>query len=60
MPTIDPIHTSPLEQAIEEKRQERRRERALFRSPVTAPAGFPRKDLRRMVGEAKEEFLQRG
>lgn len=49
-----------LEEQIEAVRRERRRERALFRSPVKAPAGFPKKELRRQCLEAKEEFLQRG
>jgi hypothetical protein len=60
MPTRDSTHVNPLQQTIEEQRQQRRRERAFLRSPVTAPEHFPRKELRRLSGEAKEELLKRG
>ncbi len=49
-----------LEEEIEALRQARRRDQALLRSPVAAPSGYPKKDLRRDCLEAKEEFLHRG
>jgi hypothetical protein len=48
-----------LEEQIESIRNMRRRDQALLRSPVTAPAGFSKKELRRQCLETKEEFLQR-
>ena len=49
-----------LEEDIESLRHARRRDQALLRSPVTAPAGYSKKDLRQHCLDAKEEFLQRG
>lgn len=48
-----------LGQEIESLRQARRRERALLGSPVAAPSGYSKKELRRHCLDTKEEFLQR-
>jgi hypothetical protein len=43
----------------ESLRHAHRREQALLRSPVTAPSGYSKKELRRHCLDTKEEFLQR-
>ena len=49
-----------LKQAIEEARAARRREYALLRAPVTSPSRYPKKEIRRLCGEVKEELARRG
>jgi hypothetical protein len=60
MSAEDRTRKEQLQEHIESLRQARRRERALFKAPVTPPAGYSRKALRRMCLEAQEEFARRG
>lgn len=60
MSAEDRTRKEQVEEQIESLRQARRRERALFEAPVKPPAGYSRKELRRMCLEAQEEFSHRG
>lgn len=56
----DQSRNERIDESLEAERQMRRRERALLRAPVTKPADFSAKEVRRFAREAKEELLRRG
>jgi hypothetical protein len=60
MPVEDRAAAERIEESIENARKAQRREQALLRSPVEPPANYPKKDIRRMAEEVREEFLRRG